>query len=97
MDTICTSHVERNNLTTRTFMKRFARLSLGFSKKRGNLAAAAALHFANYNFCWRPRHTDQSGKSGSLRPTPAMMAGVTNRLWKFADLFSEVTARYLCG
>jgi IS1 family transposase len=53
--TICTSHVERNNLTTRTYMKRFARLSLGFSKKRENLAAAAALHFANYNFCWRPR------------------------------------------
>jgi IS1 family transposase len=95
MATICTSHVERNNLTTRTFMKRFARLSLGFSKKRENLAAAAALHFANYNFCWRPRHTDQSGKAGRLRPTPAMAAGVTNRLWKFDDLFSEVSARYL--
>jgi hypothetical protein len=76
-------------------MKRFARLSLGFSKKRENLAAAAALHFANYNFCWRPRHTDQSGKCGRLRPTPAMAAGVTNRLWKFDDLFSEVNARYL--
>jgi IS1 family transposase len=93
--TICTSHVERNNLTTRTFMKRFARLSLGFSKKRENLAAAAALHFANYNFCWRPRHTDDSGKAGRLRPTPAMAAGVTNRLWKFDDLFNEVSARYL--
>jgi IS1 family transposase len=93
--TICTSHIERNNLTTRTFMKRFARLSLGFSKKRENLAAAAALHFANYNFCWRPRHTDQSGQAGRLRPTPAMMAGVTNRLWKFDDLFSEVKSRYL--
>jgi IS1 family transposase len=92
--TICTSHIERNNLTTRTFMKRFARLSLGFSKKLENLAAAA-LHFANYNFCWRPRHTDYSGMSGRLRPTPAMAAGVTNRLWKFDDLFSEVSARYL--
>jgi IS1 transposase len=93
--TICTSHVERNNLTTRTFMKRFARLSLGFSKKCEILAAAAALHFANYNFCWRPRYQDWSGKAGQLRPTPAMMAGVTNRLWKFDDLFSEVSARYL--
>jgi len=93
--TICTSHVERNNLTTRTFMKRFARLSLGFSKKRENLAAAAALHFANYNFCWRPRHTDQSGKAGRLRPTPAMMAGVTSKLWSFDMLFNEVNGRYL--
>jgi hypothetical protein len=95
MDTICTSHVERNNLTTRTFMKRFARLSLGFSKKLENLAAATAVHFANYNFCWRPRHEDWSGKAGRLRPTPAMMAGITKRLWKFDDLFSEVSARYL--
>jgi IS1 family transposase len=95
MDTICTSQVERNNLTTRTFMKRFARLSLGFSKKRENLAAATALHFANYNFCWRPRYQDWSGKAGRLRPTPAMMAGVTSRLWKFDDLFDEVKARYL--
>jgi IS1 family transposase len=92
---ICTSHIERNNLTTRTLMKRFARLSLGFSKKLENLAAATALHFANYNFCWRPRYQDWSGKSGQLRPTPAMMAGVTNRLWKFDDLFSEVKSRYL--
>jgi IS1 family transposase len=95
MDTICTSHVERNNLTTRTFMKRFARLSLGFSKKRENLAAATALHFANYNFCWRPRYQDWSGKAGQLRPMPAMMAGVTKRLWKFDDLFNEVKSRYL--
>lgn len=92
--TICTSHVERNNLTTRTFMRRFARLSLGFSKKLENLAAATALHFANYNFCWRPRYQDWSKKRGRLRPTPAMMAGVTKRLWKFDDLFAEVTGRY---
>jgi hypothetical protein len=50
---------------------------------------------ANYNFCWRPRYQDWSGKAGQLRPTPAMMAGVTKRLWKFDDLFSEVKARYL--
>jgi IS1 family transposase len=86
MDTICTSHVERNNLTIRTFMKRFNRLSLGFSKKLENLAAATAMHMAYYNFVWRP-----STLKGS---TPAMAASVTNRLWKFADLFSEVNARY---
>jgi hypothetical protein len=92
---VLTSHIERNNLTTRTFMKRFARLSLGFSKKLENLAAATALHFANYNFCWRPRYQDWSKKRGQLRPTPAMMAGVTKRLWKFDDLFAEVKSRYL--
>ena len=51
LKSICTSHVERNNLTIRTFMKRFTRLSLGFSKKLENLAAAVALHVAHYNFC----------------------------------------------
>jgi IS1 family transposase len=87
MDTICTSQVERNNLTIRIFMKRFNRLTIGFSKKLENLAAATALHMANYNFVWRP-----STLKGS---TPAMAAGVTNRLWKFDDLFAEVSARYL--
>ena len=74
---ICTSHVERNNLTIRTFMRRFTRLSLGFSKKLENLAAAVALHVAHYNFCRR---------HGSLRVTPAMAAGVTNKLWSLGDL-----------
>ena len=51
LNKISTSHVERSNLTIRTFMKRFTRLSLGFSKKLENLAAAVALHVAHYNFC----------------------------------------------
>ncbi len=46
--TICTSHVERSNLTVRTFMKRFTRLALGFSKKLANLESAVALHMAYY-------------------------------------------------
>lgn len=78
---ICTSHVERNNLTFRTFMKRFTRLALGFSKKLENLEAAVALHIAYYNFCWRP---------GKLRVTPAMAAGVTNYLWNMEQLFEAV-------
>ena len=89
--TICTSHVERHNLTIRTFMRRFTRLSLGFSKKLENLAAAVAMFLSYYNFCWRPRYEDWSGRSGQRRPTPAMAAGVTERLWKFADLFEAVT------
>jgi IS1 family transposase len=79
VSTICTSHVERNNLTIRTFMRRFTRLALGFSKKLENLEAAVNLHMAYYNFCWRP---------GKMRITPAMAAGVTDRLWSFSDLLA---------
>jgi IS1 family transposase len=80
--TICTSHVERNNLTIRTFMKRFTRLALGFSKKLENLAAATAIHVATYNFC---------RVHGSLKCTPAMAAGVVDQLWSMDDLFNAVT------
>ncbi len=61
----------------RTWMRRFARLSLSFSKKLDNLKAAVNLHVAYYNFCRR---------HGSLSVTPAMAAGVTNRLWSLEDL-----------
>lgn len=86
--TICTSHVERNNLTIRTFMKRFTRLALRFSKKLENLEDAVALHMAYYNFCWRSRYADNSGKRGRFRPPAAMMAGVVDRLWSFDDLMA---------
>jgi hypothetical protein len=87
--TICTSHVERHNLTIRTLMRRFTRLALGFSKKLENLEAAVAGFLAYYNFCWRTRYPDHSGKSGQRRPPAAMLAGVTDRLWTFDDLFDE--------
>ena len=87
---ICTSHVERHNLTLRTFMKRFARLSLGFSKKLDNLAASVSMYLAYYNFCWRPRHP---GTTSRKRLTPAMAAGITDRLWTFEDLFDEIHTR----
>ena len=66
---ICTSHVERQNLTMRTFFRRLTRLSLGFSKKFENLKHAVALHFAHYNFC---------RVHGTLRVTPTMEAGITD-------------------
>ncbi len=47
---ICTSHVERNNLTLRTFLRRLTRLSLGFSKKLDNLKDAVALHLLLLQF-----------------------------------------------
>ena|GEM_PF-4216220 len=74
--------VERCNLTIRTFMKRFTRLALGFSKKVENLTAATAIHVAVYNFC---------RIHGSLTCTPAMAAGVIDRLWSMGDLFDAVT------
>ena len=85
---IRTSHVERNNLTIRTLLKRFTRLSLGFSKKLENLEAACAMFFAYYNFVWRTRETE----GGRYRLPAAMMAGVTDRLWTFEDLFDAVAA-----
>lgn len=88
---ICTSHCERWNATARTFMKRFARLTLAFSKKLENLENAVALFIAYYDFCWRTRYPDDSGKCGQRRPTAAMMAGVTDRLWSFADLMNGGT------
>ena len=87
---IGTSHVERSNGTIRTLMKRFTRLSQGFSKKLENLEAAVSMFVAFYNFVWRTRYDDNSGMSGRLRPTAAMMAGVTDRLWSFEDLYAAV-------
>jgi hypothetical protein len=62
-------------------LKRFARLSLGFSKKLEYLAAAVATHVAYFNFVWRPR---------TMRVTPAMKAKVTDRLWSLEDLYNAV-------
>jgi hypothetical protein len=85
--TICTSHVERHNLTIRTLMKRFTRLGLGFSKKLENHEAACAMFLAYYNFCWRTR---LPGESGRYRLPAAMAAGVVNELWDFERLYDEV-------
>lgn len=77
MDTVSTSYVERQNLTMRMSMRRFTRLTNGFSKKAENLRAAVSLHFAHYNMVRIHR---------SLRVTPAMEAGVEDRPWKIADI-----------
>ncbi len=83
MAAVSTSHVERQNLTMRMGMRRFTRLTNAFSKKAGNHAYAVALHFMHYNFC-RTHKT--------LHVTPAMAAGVTDRLWDIADLAALVEA-----
>lgn len=74
---ISTSYVERQNLTMRMSLRRFTRLTNAFSKKVENHAHAVALHFMYYNFVRIHK---------SLRVTPAMAAGLTNRLWSVEDL-----------
>ncbi len=76
---ICTSHVERQNLTMRMCVRRLTRLTNAFSKKWVNLKYAIALHFAYYNFC-RIHKT--------LRVTPAMEAGLTDHTWTLAELLA---------
>lgn len=80
---VSTSYVERQNLTMRMQMRRFTRLTNGFSKKIENHAYAVALHFAYCNFV-RIHKT--------LRVTPAMAAGVTDKLWEMADLVAVIDA-----
>lgn len=81
LNQICTSHVERNNLTIRTFMRRFTRLALGFSKKRENLIAATTLYVAHHNFC--RKHSALNGD------TPAMAAGLTRHRWSMLELLNQ--------
>ena len=78
-DHICTSHVERQNLTMRMQLRRLTRLTNAFSKKLANLKAALALHFAYYNFC---------RVHSSLRVTPAMEAGITDHVWTLQELLA---------
>ena len=80
---ISTSYVERQNWTVRTNMRRYTRLSNGFSRKLENHEAAVALNYFVYNFIRIHR---------TLRVTPAMAAGVTNRLWEVSDLVALLKA-----
>lgn len=76
---ICTSHIERQNLSIRMGMRRMTRLTNGFSKKWDNLEAAYSLWFAYYNFC-RVHQT--------LNVTPCMEAGIENHIWTIAELIA---------
>lgn len=74
---VCTSHVERQNLSIRMGMRRMTRLTNAFSKKWENLEAAYYLWFAFCNFCRVHRTT---------RATPAMEQGITDHIWDVANL-----------
>ncbi len=81
---VSTSYIERQNLTMRMHMRRFTRLTNGFSKKIENHAHAIALHFMYYNFCKVHK---------TLRVTPAMEAGLTLRPWSIGDLVALLDAK----
>jgi IS1 family transposase len=80
-DRISTSYVERQNLTMRMGMRRFTRLTNGFSKKLDNHMAAIALHFLHYNFA-RPHTT----LADPYPRTPAMAAGVADHVWTLTEI-----------
>jgi IS1 family transposase len=80
---VSTSYVERHNLTMRMHMRRFTRLTNGFSKKVENHAYAVALHMMYYNFV---------RTHSKLRMSPAMAAGVSDRLWEVSDIVALVEA-----
>src|SRR5262249_50423367 len=79
---ISTSLVERQNLTMRMQMRPFTRLTNGFRKKLENLKAAVGLHFAHYNFVRLHK---------TLRATPAMAAGISDRLWSLEELVEQTS------
>lgn len=81
IDHVSTSYAERSNLTMRMHMRRFTRLTNGFSKKIENHLYAVALHMMYYNFVRVHR---------TLRVTPAMAAGVADRLWEISDIAALV-------
>lgn len=78
---ISTSYVERQNLSMRMGIRRFTRLTNGFSKKVENHAAAVGLYYMHYNFC--RVHT-------TLRCTPAMEAGLTDHIWTIEEMLSKI-------
>jgi IS1 family transposase len=81
---VSTSFVERQNLSMRMGMRRFTRLTNGFSKKIENHGHAVALHFFHYNFI-RIHQT--------LRVTPAMEAGITDHVWSFEELVALLDSK----
>ena len=79
IERISTSHIERMNLSVRMHLRRFTRLTSGFSKKLGHLKAAVSLLLCWYNFC-RVHQT--------LRVTPAMESNLTDHIWTLEELLA---------
>jgi hypothetical protein len=82
---ISTSYVERQTLSMRMGMRRFTRLTNGFSKKVENHAYSVALYYMHYNFA--KIHT-------TLRVTPAMEAGITDHVWIIEEMLDRVGLKW---
>jgi IS1 family transposase len=80
---ISTSYVERSNLSIRMASRRFTRLTNAFSKKLDNHLSAVALYIAHYNLC---------RVHESLRTTPGVQLGITDRVWSLGDLIDAALA-----
>jgi IS1 family transposase len=80
---VCTSYVERGNLSVRMASRRFTRLTNGFSKKLANHVAAVSLYVAHFNLC---------RVHEALRITPAMAMGITDHIWTIGELVDEALA-----
>jgi len=78
---ICTSFIERANLTVRTYVRRFVRLGIGYSKKLRNHRLAVSLFVASYNFV---------KKHGTLGTSPAVAAKLTDHIWTVEELLANI-------
>lgn len=90
-DVVSTSFAERQNLTMRMNIRRLTRLTNGFSKKIENHIHAMSLYFQYYNFC--RKHETLTRANGGIHTTPAMAAGVADRVWKVADIVALLEAK----
>ena len=88
---VSTSYVERQNLTMRMNIRRLTRLTNGHSKRIENHAHAVALHYLYYNFC--RKHETLTKAQGGVYCTPAMAAGVADRVWKVSDIVALLVAK----
>jgi IS1 family transposase len=90
-DHISTSYAERQNLTMRMNIRRLTRLTNAHSKKIENHRHALALHYMYYNLC--RKHETLTKAAGGIHTTPAMAAGVADRVWKVSDIVALLVAR----
>jgi IS1 family transposase len=95
MDEVSTSFVERANLSMRMGMRRFTRLTNGFSKKAENHAHAVSLYFMHYNFC--RSHATLTKAAKGIHTTPAMAAGLTDHVWTAEEILGLMNDERLVG